>query len=482
MSKRHLLEALLILKQTAGLDYFNDPAHPFARHCLYYELHTIQPGNGVLYPGGDQPNDPVAHVNDYDRHIMLLLAEGLKGTVESQYAQYWCDNIYTRMDGISIMIPVDFLLYDGTLPERNYSEIETRYFAPGVGWVNSRSDWTSQAVSVTMVSTDRVQGHQHREQNAFVIYKGGTPDRRDGWLLTDIQPFSSGLPSSTTFHNTIVVNGFDQRFGNGTGDIVKFEPAAGYTYMVGDASDAYWSNPEPYGPGDEKMVDVFHRELVHIMPGYVVCFDRISLRSGFTNADVKNVFHYPLVRPASTGGVFIATNNVARLFHKVLLPQSANLTWVDEEAMSADDRNATWRMEQRDPVSRPNYQFLNVFLATTSSVSTMPPTDRVTSENGNMIGAVIKDPIQEHVVMFSSDPSGATPPGDIIYEVGVTGGSRHSIFDLVPGAGYAIAVRRSSDGLVIRIGAGGPHEASAAGALTFVPDEVEHRPVVVAAD
>jgi len=473
MSKRHLLEALLLLKQTAGLDYFNDPAHPFAREALYYELYTCQPGGGVLYPGGDQPNDPAAHIGAYDRHIMLLLAEGMKGTVESQYAQFWCNTVRTRMDGISVMIPVDFLLTDPTLPQRDYSELDTRYLAEGTGWAHSRSSWDDDAVAVTFVSTDRLQGHQHRDQNAFVIYKGGNEKRVNGWLLTDIQPYSSGLPNGTVAHNTILIDRFDQRFGDGTGKIARFEAAPGYTYALGDASDAYWSNPEPYGPGDDKMVDVFHRELVHIMPGYVVAFDRLSMNSQFTGSDVRNVFHFPLVQPTPTAGTFMTTSDDVRLFHKVLLPASATIAWVDEEAQSSDNRNATWRMEIKDPSVRPSYQFLNVFFATTATTAAMPPTDKVTSESGNMVGAVIKDPAQEHVVMFSTDPAGGAPVGNIIYEVGVNGQSQHSIFDLVPGAGYSIAIGRGAGSVRVSIAAGGPHMASSAGSLSFTPDEIQ---------
>jgi hypothetical protein len=470
--KRHLFESFLLLKETAGLDYFNDPAHPFGRHAVRYELHTCQPGHGVLYPGGDASQEPTLTVNPYDRHMMLLLAEGLRGTIESQYARYWLQHDVTVMSSISEMIPVDYFLDQPELPERNYAELPTRHHASGIDWMNSRSGWSEDEISVSFTCTERVQGHQHSDQNHFVIYMGGASAPWDGWMLTDTQPYSSGLPRSAHYHNTILVDNTSQRFGDGTGDMVKFEAAPTYTYAVGDASDAYWTNPAEYSHGDEKMVDVYQRELVHILPGYVVAFDRVSLSSGFENAEVLSLFHYPYNQPTLTNGTYVCTSGPNRVFQKVLIPQAPAISWVDEEAADPDDRMETWRMEIKDSVTRPAYQFLNVFYAAKASTASMPVTARVTSRDGQMIGAVIKDPAQEHVLMFSADPTGAAPVGNIIYEVGLDTRARQHIFDLVPGLGYAIEVVRRRDRHTVTVSAGGPHAASDAGALVFTLEDV----------
>lgn len=479
--KRHIFEAFQLLKETAGIDYFNDPGHPFARDSVRYELHTVQPSGGVLYPGGDASQEPTLTVNPYDRHMMLLLAEGLKGTIESQYAQYWLNREHPQMNGISEMIPVDFFLHQPELPERNYNELPPRYFAEGINWVNSRSGWGDDDVSVTFTCTDRIQGHQHSDQNHFVIYIGGASSSVDGWMITDAQPYSSTLPRSAHFHNTIIVNNTSQRFGDGTGDMIRAEvDKPGYVYALGDASDAYWTNPAEYSHGDEKLVDVFQRELVHIQPGYVVAFDRISLASKFASAEVKSLFHYPYVKPTQASGVWVTTSGPNRVFHKILTPNAPTLTWVDEETLS-DDRIETWRVEIEDPVSKPSYQFMNVFYATKATSSSMPATTRVTSSDGNMVGALIKDPAQEHVVMFSADPRGLPPVGNIIYQVGMDTNSKQMIFDLVPGLGYAIVVTPQDGGHRVEVGEGGPHLASNAGSLVFTLEEIMSPSVPVAA-
>ncbi len=480
-SKRHLFEAYVLLAQTAGVDYFKDPAHPFAREAVRYQLYTTQPGGRILYSGGDASQDPALHVNAYDRHLMLLAAHGLRGTPEGAYAQYYCQNVKTNMSDISVMIPSDFLLDQPAQPARDYSELRPAYFAPGIGWINSRSSWASDAISVTFVSTDCLQGHQHRDQNHFTIYTGGASTPVNGWMLTDVQPYSSTLPRSASYHNTILVDNTSQRFEEGTGELIRTEvDKPGYVYALGDASDAYWTNPGGYGHGDEKLVDVYQRELVHILPGYVVAFDRISLASKFATVEVKSMFHFPYTKPTQSGGAWMATSGPNRLFQQILTPETPLITWVDENTLSTD-RMETWRMELSHATRQPNYQFLNVFYATRSTVAAMPATARVTSTDGNMVGAVIKDPAQEHVVMFSADPSGLPPGGNIIYQVGFDLRSRQMLFDLVPLRGYAIDVAAVTEGYRITVSEGGPHETSAAGSLVFTIEDVLSPSVPVAA-
>ena len=69
---------------------------------------------------------------------------------------------------------------------------------------------------MTFVSTDRIQEHDHRDQNAFMIYKGGNSPGIDGWLLADASTYSSNFWADTDLHNTMMIGGTEQRFGAGT--------------------------------------------------------------------------------------------------------------------------------------------------------------------------------------------------------------------------------------------------------------------------
>jgi hypothetical protein len=475
-SKRHLMDTLLLFKQTLGIDLFNNPAHPFPRQTLYYEFYSIQPGDVNLYPGGDQPSIAQAPVRGYNRDLLLSLAEGMKGTVESEYAQYWCNHVLTNMDDIDVMVAFDFLLYHPDYPERNHKLfLPTNYLAEAAGWVTSRSDWSNTATSVVMVSTDRIEGHQHRDQNAFVIYKGTDPSQGYySWLMTEGTPYSNNVADDTWEHNTIIVGDTEQRFGNGTGKIIKYDAQPGYVYAVGDAAGAYYTDPGHYGQGTTPMLKVYQRELVHILPNYIAVFDRVVPAAGFENQVITNLFHYPLQQPAIAGDLITETRGGARLFHKLVLPQTPSLTWHDETPDGTD----VWRLEVTDSAIKPGYLFMNVFQASASTVTAMAPTQRVSSKDGGMTGAVIKDAAQQHVIMFSADPNGATPAGSIIYQVGANAPSLHNLFDLAPSTGYRIDVARSEGDYVITVARGGDRMTTAAGVLSFeLEGEPETHPV-----
>jgi len=470
-AKRHLFESLLLLKQTTGVDMFNDPAHPFCRQAFYYALYSIQPGDAVFYPGGDQPNIRQAPVHGYTREFMLQVAEAMNGTVEGEYAQYWLNHVLPNTDDIPALIPVDFLRYHPDYPQRDHkASLPTNYFAEGAGWAHSRSDWSDTGVSVVMVSTDRIEGHQHRDQNAFVIYKGSSPTvGAQGWVMTEAMPFTSNVGDDTWEHNTIVVDDTEQRYGVGTGKILKYDAQAGYVYAVGDAADAYYTNPGHYGHGTDKMLKVYQRELVHIQPNYIAVFDRIVPATGFESSVVKSLFHFAYNQPAVAGDLITETLGPARLFQKIILPATPVLNWHDE----APDGSDVWRLELEDAATHPSYLFMNVFQASSATVAAMTPTDRVASKDGGMIGAVIKDAVQQHVIMFSADPNGATPPGSIIYQVGANTPSLHHLFDLASATGYRVDVARSGADYVVTVAAGGNRMTTAAGVLSF---ELEAQP------
>src|SRR5205809_843504 len=126
------------------------------------------------------------------------------------------------------------------------------------------------------------------------------------------------------------------------------------------------------------MLKVYQRELVHILPNYIAVFDRIVPAAGFENAVIKSLFHYPLEEPAAAGDLITETRGSARMFQKIVLPATPALNWHDEAAEGTD----VWRMELSDLVVKPGYLFMNVFQASSSAVTAMAPTQRVSSKDG----------------------------------------------------------------------------------------------------
>ncbi|MDH4037352.1 MAG: right-handed parallel beta-helix repeat-containing protein [Candidatus Krumholzibacteria bacterium] len=472
-AKRHLFEALVILRRAGGRDFFNDPATSFPLEAALYKFYSTQPRGRLFYSGGDAGREPTFGIYDYDRHEMICLADGLEGRAESAYAQYWVNHFYPLADGTGQQV-VDFMFYRPVLPESPLSALPLNYRAEGMDWMNSRSSWGDDAVSVSFVSTDAVAGHQHNDQNAFQIYRGSSGSRLDGWLVTDTQPFATGNRTATASHNTIIVdNATCQRYGRGTGNMEKYSAvmntSPAYVYTMGDASDAYYDDLEVncYSQDGTKQLTTFQRELVHVLPGYIVVFDRVTPIN--PNAKVRNFFHYSN-QPVVTGDMLEVTRGDGKVFHKVLLPNNARLTTIDEQI--GDSKTiTTWRLEaEATPV--PNHQFLNVFYVTSAGTVQMPDALVVRSEQQNMVGTRIADPAHDIVLMFSADPTGAAPGGTIEYKVGFSNGSQHFLYDLVPGTEYTVDVAQENGFFSVKVAQGPGVMTTDAGVLHFEIDAV----------
>jgi parallel beta-helix repeat protein len=454
--KHRMFQAFTLLKLAGGRNYFEELDFP--RESVHYLLHDVVPGNYGFDPGGDSGRDKSNKLNPYFRRVALLQAVGLEGTVEGQYIQFWLNHIYPEMEpGWSFEKPWDFLLYDHRRPERNWTpDLPLYYHAQGYDWINSRSSWADDAVSVSFISADRIQDHQHKDQNSFVIYRGSGSG---GWLAIDANRCSgsNGLSKDTRVHNSILVNNEGQRYGYGTGDIIKFEAGNNYTYVVGDASDAYYTDPGGWGHGKDKMLSIFQRELVHIFPGYVVVFDRITPTSQFQNATITyllNTYYQPVIN----GNLVKASNDGSDLYQQTLLPV--------DYTMSTQSEYGCYRVTLRPQAPQANTFFLNVLYAGPTGI-TMPPTELVRSSTDNMWGARIADGSGDIVVMFSADPAGGVPEGSIIIEMSSLLPNKVFLFGLQPHLGYDVQVASEDGKQIITVTPGGERISSDQGMLCF---------------
>ena len=455
-AKNQIFDLYLYLRDAGGRDYFTTTSFP--RSATYFHIYLVQPGNDVRYNGGDAGREKREWVSPYERETALQLARGLLGTVESEYAQYWANHVMPTMGtGWQHMYASDFLWTNLAQPERDFKELPTSYFAEGLGWLNSRSSWADDAVCVTFICADRVQAHQHKDQNSFTIYKGNS---LEGWLAIDANfcPESNGLSKGGSAHNTILVNGEDQRYGDGTGEAIKHEITDQYAYVMGDASDAYWVNPGGWGHGYEPYLDTYLRELVHVFPGYVVVYDRVTPLSKFEDVTITYVLN-TRNEPTVSGNMVTAVSDPNKLEQKTLLPASDFTT---RTGNSLGCRR--FELERNAPA--PNTQFLHVLWAGPTS-GALPQTELVTSTTNNMVGAHIKETNNNIVLMFSSEPTGTVPPGNVLFELSTTENTTNHLYGLLPETEYRVDVACTEGRQVIAVSRGRGTLTSAEGTLTF---------------
>jgi hypothetical protein len=260
----------------------------------------------------------------------------------------------------------------------------------------------------------------------------------------------------------------------GTGSMPRYENTTDYAYAVGDASDAYYTDMQvPCNSSTgTKQLNVFQRELVHIRPGYVVMYDRVTPIS--SGADIESMFHYHN-EPFITGNEIVAVNGGGKVFQKVLLPESPVFAKFDEQS-GDPKRLETWRVELRDYSGQANRRHMHVFLITDESTANMPNTVNVDTQSGKMTGAKIEDAGEDIILFFSTDPSGDPPVGDIIYEVGLRLDSSHYLFNLVPSAGYDVAYAEDDGVYTVWVSRGDGYRSSPQGVLRF---EIHAPPAVV---
>ncbi len=137
-----------------------------------------------------------------------------------------------------------------------------------IGWAALASRWPDPEIYLSFKSGDLSANHTHLDLNSFQLIAWGEPlavdlgppEYAEEYFGTDRWQF---YQATTAAHNCILIDGRGQTPGT-KGKIVNWEEQPRYTYLIGDASDAY-------DPGTR----VCRRHLVFIDRRYFVLLDEI---------------------------------------------------------------------------------------------------------------------------------------------------------------------------------------------------------------
>ncbi len=187
-----------------------------------------------------------------------------------------------------------------------------------IGWVifNTSLVDGAQGATVALHSGRYFAGHQHPDQNSFVIHAYGEKLAIDGgyydWYGS---PHFKAYSMTTLAHNTLLVDGAGQAVckPGADGRITHYFDSPGYGYTVGDASD-----PDVY----EGRLARFDRRVLFIKPGLAVIHDLIAATekaarydwmlhavTPIETEDAKPTFHLACPR-AALRGRFLAPADV----------------------------------------------------------------------------------------------------------------------------------------------------------------------------
>lgn len=330
------------------------------------------------------------------------------------------------------------LWYDSSVAEINPITINLDKHFDGIGWVSMRSGWDSNAIFAMFYSGNYYFGHQHYDQNSFMIFKNAP-------LAIDNGIYNVGSPNykkATRFHNTILVGspGADTSLDDSSagqsgaspmyyipdpensssdkGDIALFDDNVNFTYAIGDASKAYSS----------ARLTTFIRKFLYIKPDYFVILDRIVLPS--TTYPIRWLLQSENM-PDIVGNEIKITNGSGRLFSKTLLPTQITASVATVFQGVAEYGGGNYRIEVVPAINRTEEHFLHVLWATDSGAIAMPAAQLITSTSSNLTGALFSN----FAALLSQN---GTVAAQETYTVSTTGALKHFIGDLLSGGEYRI--------------------------------------------
>ncbi|MCS7239154.1 MAG: methyltransferase domain-containing protein [Thermoguttaceae bacterium] len=243
--------------------------------------------------------------------------------------------------------------YDPAVKPTSPETLPTGTLFSGIGWVATRSNWTDDAVWALFVCGPYYAGHQHSDQNSFLISHSDE-------LAIDAGGYGA---KETHWHNTLLIGNGQRLFRTDprrffgpiekgspfdTGRIVAFEENQLFTYAVGDAGLAYASNPA------ESPSPVFLRRFIFLKPRTFVIDDWVEPAG--KEQPISWLMH-SVNRPSVNDRQFSTDNGGSRLVGRSLLPARGEIRVSPRKF--TDRKKETWQLAIEAPTGQPA-RFLTV--------------------------------------------------------------------------------------------------------------------------
>jgi hypothetical protein len=293
------------------------------------------------------------------------------------------------------------LWYDPDVLAIQREELPPSRFFSGLGWVTMRSNWTPDATFALFVCAPLwLGGHQHADNNSFIIHKGGLLALDSG--VYEGTPHRANYYARTIAHNTVTILDPNEQFNGGTwgsgrpgegsndggqlftsgpervsdvtpgdeyhrGKILAYESNDVFTYVVGDATRSY---------SPEKLRE-FTRAFLYLRPNVFVIFDRVEATQGDF---VKTWLLHSAQEPELSEKTARISNGEGQLQMWTLWPVQPEITKIggsghefevngrnypptDKKNYDADEAGR-WRIEVRSAEVTERQYFLHVLVTT----------------------------------------------------------------------------------------------------------------------
>jgi len=220
---------------------------------------AVVPTGDWFAPIGDQARISDAPFTDYQREILLALAELHRGTAIGRLSRARAGTFLTQMDRPEESV-FDFLY--GVADPGTAAPLPLTYAAPGTGHVFARSSTATNATWLGFLAGPYVESHAHHDALSLLLYKSG-------WKIDDgVRQSHSGLTQSEEAHALVMLqNGATpvRMVEGNSADLYALRSAPDYVHIAGSAGMLY--------PGH--TIDQT-REVVFLPPDVVVVLDRVD--------------------------------------------------------------------------------------------------------------------------------------------------------------------------------------------------------------
>lgn len=310
------------LRNVTGKDLFD---HPFWSKCALFPLYQTLPDLSGRTPIGD------THYPGLSGSTLLC---GVAREARDGIAQWQAHRVLERASPERIGL-FDLIYYDLSVPERSPAELPPCRVFRSVQIATFRSGWDEDAVYMHFHGGSNTWSHCHLDLNAFTLAAYGERLAFDhgSWSYTPhyfrvIEP-----QVSTAWHNTIVIDGADQRQapryrmsydptegGDCYALLEQHLSCAGIAMIRGDATSAY-----------ADTLDRFWREIVYLPPDRFVVYDNLLTDGARVQRHIEWLLHseHPM---AEVGDHIEVRGQKAKLIVQPLFPEGWRCRFPDRLA------------------------------------------------------------------------------------------------------------------------------------------------------
>jgi len=322
-------------------------------------------------------------------------------------------------------------------------ELPTSRLFSGLGWASMRSDWTPNATfALFLCSPLWLGGHQHADNNSFIIDKNGLLAIDSG--VYEGTAHRANYYARTIAHNTVTCSDPNEKFNGGVwgagnpgkgnndggqlfdsgservndikpddeyhrGKILAYNGNNVYTYVVGDATLSY---------SPDKLRE-FTRAFLYIKPNIFVIFDRVeSTKAEFVKTWLLHSAYEPMINNSMAN----ISNGKGQLHVWTVFPfdpeiekiggqghefevNGVNYPPTEKTDYNADEAGR-WRIEVRSKEQSERQYFFHVLVTDDAEITSITSKISIESlDQDGKLGVIIKNSDRTIKVLFTKEDS-----------------------------------------------------------------------------